>query len=104
MVDIYGRSRTKKDKTVDLSKYATLDQLRNELDDLLNITSVDQNEVVVFQDKQGRLKTSNIQLPDVLIRIPTAVTNNIVTFADQGKIQDSSKSVNDYLKKIWRFI
>ncbi len=66
MVDIYGRSRTKKDKTVDLSKYVTLDQLRNELDDLLNITSVDQNEVVVFQDKQGRLKTSNIQLPDVL--------------------------------------
>jgi hypothetical protein len=99
MVDIYGRSRTKKDKIVDLSKYATLDQLRNELDDLLNITSVDQNEVVIFQDKQGRLKTSNIQLPDVLIRIPTAVTNNIVTFADQGKIQDSGKSVNDYVKK-----
>ncbi len=101
MVDIFGRSaRGKAQQQGDLSKYATLDQLRNEIDDLLNITSVDQNEVVVFQDKQGRLKTSNIQLPDVLIRIPTAVTNNIVTFADQGKIQDSGKSVNDYVKKI----
>ncbi len=60
---------------------------------------MDQNEVVVFQDKQGRLKTSNIQLPDVLIRIPTAVVDNIVTFTDQGKIQDSSKSVNDYIRK-----
>ncbi len=31
-----------------LSIYATLDQLRNEIDDLLNITSVDKTEVVVF--------------------------------------------------------
>ncbi len=53
MVDIFGRSSQKKDKRVDLSKYATLDHLRNEIDDLLNITSVDQNEAVVFQDKQG---------------------------------------------------
>jgi hypothetical protein len=100
MVDIYGRSaRGKTQQQGDLSKYATLDQLRSEIDDLLNITSVDQNEVVVFQDKQGRLKTSNIQLPDVLVRIPTAVTDNIVTFTDQGKIQDSGKSVNDYVRK-----
>jgi hypothetical protein len=99
MVDIYGRSaRGKAQQQGDLSKYATLDQLRNEIDDLLNITSVDQNEVV-FQDKQGRLKTNNIQLPDVLIRIPTVVVDNIVTFTDQGKIQDSGKSVNDYIKK-----
>jgi hypothetical protein len=100
LVDIYGRSaRGKAQQQGDLSKYATLDQLRNEIDNLLNITSVDQNEVVVFQDKQGRLKTSNIQLPDVLIRIPTAVVDNIVAFNDQGKIQDSGKSVNDYIKK-----
>ena len=89
MVDIYGRSaRGKAQQQGDLSKYATLDQLRNEIDDLLNITSVDQNEVV-FQDKQGQLKTSNIQLPDILVRIPTVVVDNIVTFTDQSKIQDS---------------
>ncbi len=76
----------------DLSKYATLDQLKNEITNLLNIPSVDQNEVI-FQDKEGRLKTSNIQLSDVLMRIPTAVVNNIVTFADQGKIQDSYKYI-----------
>ncbi len=39
-----------------LFKYATLDQLKNEITTLLNITSVDQNEVVIFQDKEGRLK------------------------------------------------
>ncbi len=72
----------------DLSKYATLDQLKNEINNLLNFASVDPNEVVVFQDKQGRLKTSNVQLSDVLVRIPTAVVNNIVTFTNQGKIQD----------------
>ncbi len=83
----------------DSSRYATLDQLRNEINNLLNIASVDQNEVVVFQDKQGRLKTSNIQMSDVLVRIPSAVVNNIVTYTDQGKIQDSGTSVNDYIKK-----
>ncbi len=104
MVDIYGRSARSKARhsdfiAGDLSKYATLDQVRNEIDDLLNITSVDPNEIVVFQDKQGRLKTSNIQLTDVLTRIPTAVTDNIATFTDKGKIQDSGKSVNDYVRK-----
>ncbi len=82
----------------DLSKYATLDQLKNEIDNLLNFTSVDPNEVVVFQDKQGRLKTSNIQLSDVLVRNTAAVDNNIVTFKE-GKIQDSGMSVNVYAKK-----
>ncbi len=33
------------------------------------------------------------------MRIPNAAVNNIVTFADQGKTQDSGKSVNDYVKK-----
>ncbi len=59
---------------------------------------MDENEVVVFQDKQGRLKTSNIQLADVLVKNPDAVDNNIVTFKE-GKIQDSGMSVNDYVKK-----
>ena len=83
----------------DLSKYATLDQLKNEINNLLNVASVDPNEVVVFQDKQGRLKTSNVQLSDVLVRNPAAVANNIVTFNNRGKIQDSGRSVNDYVKK-----
>ncbi len=43
MVDIYGRSARGKARhsdfiAGDLSKYATLEQLRNEIDDLLNIT------------------------------------------------------------------
>ncbi len=40
----------------DLSKYATLDQLKSEITNIINITSVDQNEVVIFQDKEGRYK------------------------------------------------
>ena len=57
------------DKTqqVNLSRYATLDQLSNEINNLLNITSVDPNEVVIFQDRRGKLKTSNVQLSDVLV-------------------------------------
>ncbi len=35
----------------------------------------------------------------MLIQIPTAVADNIVTFTDQGKIKDSGKSVNDYVRK-----
>ncbi len=62
------------DKTqpVNLSRYATLDQLRNEINNLLNITSVDPNEVVVCQDRRGKLKTSNIQLYlyEILVRLP----------------------------------
>jgi hypothetical protein len=82
----------------DLSKYVTLDHLKNEIGNLLNITSVDPDEVVIFQDKQGRLKTSNIQLSDILMRNTTAADNNIVTFKE-GNIQDSGMSVNDYVKK-----
>ncbi len=82
----------------DLSKYATLDQLKNEINNLLNITSVDPEEVVVFQDKQGRLKTSNIKLSDVLVKITAAADDNIVIFKE-GNIQDSGMSVNDYVKK-----
>ncbi len=83
----------------DLSKYATLDQLKNEINNLLNVASVDPNEVVIFQDKEGRLKTSNVKLSDVLVRNPDAVTDNIVTFNNRGKIQDSGRSVNDFVKK-----
>ncbi len=83
---------------VDLSKYATLDQLKNEIGNLLNITSVDPNEVVVFQNKQGRLKTSNIQLSDILVKNPASVDYNIVIFKE-GNIQDSGMSVHDYAKK-----
>ncbi len=105
MVDIYGRSARGKARhsdviAGDLSKYATLDQVRNEIDDFLNITNVDQNEVVVFQDKQGRLMTSNIKKSEILTQIPNAVDDNIVTFTDQGKIKDSGKSVNDYVRKV----
>ncbi|KAK3601525.1 hypothetical protein CHS0354_027666 [Potamilus streckersoni] len=83
----------------DLSKYATLDQLKNEINNLLNLTSLEPDEVVFFQDKEGRLKTSDVKLPDVLVRIPNAVADNIMTFNNQGKIQDSGRSVNDFVKK-----
>jgi hypothetical protein len=82
----------------DLSKYATIDQLKNEIGNLLNLTSVDPDEVVIFQDKEGRLKTSNVKLSDVVVRNTTAVDNNIVTFKE-GMIQDSGRSVDDFVKK-----
>ncbi len=53
MVDIFGISaRGKAQQQGDLSKYATLDQLRNEIDDLLTITSVDPNDVVFFRQNK----------------------------------------------------
>ncbi|KAK3579928.1 hypothetical protein CHS0354_014039 [Potamilus streckersoni] len=83
----------------DLSKYATLDRLKNEINNLLNLTSVDPDEVVIFQDKEGRLKTSNVKLSDVVVRNTAAIANNIVTFNNLGNIQDSGRSVNDFVKK-----
>ena len=39
--------------------------IEDEISDMLNLASVDPNEIVVFQDRQGKLKTSNVSLDDI---------------------------------------
>ena len=105
MVDIYGRSLIRNnekvtDKEFDASKYATKDDLA----DLMNLAGVDRDEVVVFQDKHGVLKTSNIKWIDVVRRVLGAVMDNIPVFTDSGKIRDSGISIeyirNEIIKNV----
>ncbi|KAL3874210.1 hypothetical protein ACJMK2_037255 [Sinanodonta woodiana] len=105
MVDIYGRSLIRKtekvtDKDFDASKYATKDDLA----DLMNLAGVDRDEVVVFQDKHGVLKTSNIKWIDVVRRVLGAVIDNIPVFTKSGKIRDLGISIeyirNEIIKNV----
>ncbi|KAL3858124.1 hypothetical protein ACJMK2_012735 [Sinanodonta woodiana] len=105
MVDIYGRSLIRKtekvtDKDFDASKYATKDDLA----DLMNLAGVDRDEVVVFQDKHGVLKTSTIKWIDVVRRVLGAVMYNIPVFTESGKIRDSGISIEYIRNKILKNI
>ena len=66
----------------------------------LNLASVDPNEIVVFQDEQGKLKTSNVSLDAILIRRRDAADNAIALFQD-GKLKpgalvyDSHRETNN---------
>jgi len=65
MVDIWGRRDvTKKSEPVDENKIEKI--IKDEIASTLNLASVDPNEVVVFENRQGKLKSSNISLDDIL--------------------------------------
>ena len=70
MIDIWGRplsmskpAETSADSIKDVKKI-----IGDEIAETLNLASVDPGEIVVFQDRQGKLKTSNVSLDDILIR------------------------------------
>ena len=48
---------------------------------------MDPGEIVVFQDRQGKLKTSNVSLDDILIRRRDVVENTIALYSNDGKLK-----------------
>jgi hypothetical protein len=52
----------------------------------LNLTSVDPGEIVVFQDKEGKLKSSNVSLDDILVR-KIGVADNVIALFQDGKLK-----------------
>jgi len=88
MIDIWGRSISALEKpttgtqtTDDIKKI-----IEDEIAETLNLASVNPGEIVIFQDRQGKLKTSNVSLDDILIRRCDAADNTIALFQD-GKIK-----------------
>ena len=50
---------------------ATMDVIlciEDDISELLNLANKNPNEIVVFQDKQGKLKTSNVFLNDIIYK------------------------------------
>ena len=90
MIDIWGRpvSSTKpttESRALDISKDVKK-IIEDEIAEKLNLASVDPGEIVVFQDRQGKLKTSNVSLDVLLTKDPTAADGSIVIF-DKGKLK-----------------
>ncbi|KAL3867440.1 hypothetical protein ACJMK2_044642 [Sinanodonta woodiana] len=83
------------DTGFDASKYATKDALV----DIMNLSGVDRDAVVIFQDKHGVLKTSNINWNDIVRRVHGAAMDNISVFTDSGKLRDLALSIV-YIRKI----
>jgi hypothetical protein len=86
MINIWGLSKIKKEsegaKTTDEIKKI----IEDEIAETLNLSSVDPNEIVIFGDKQGKMKTSNVSLDDILTRVRGAADNTIALFQD-GKLK-----------------
>jgi hypothetical protein len=88
MVDIWGRSlsmtkpKTSEDSIKDVRKI-----IEDEIAETLNLASVDPGEIVVFQDRQGKLKSSNVSLDDILIRRRDAVENTMALYSNDGKLK-----------------
>ena len=79
MIDIWGRplSASEKPTTGTQTAEDVKKIIEDEIAETLNLTNVDPNEIVVFQDKQGKLKTSNVSLDNILTRQRDAVENSI---------------------------
>jgi hypothetical protein len=88
MIDIWGRPLSA------LEKHATGTQttddvkkiIEDEIAETLNLASVDPGKIVIFGDKQGKLKTSNVSLDDILTRKRDAADDTIALFQD-GKLK-----------------
>ena len=61
--------------------------IEDEIAETLNLVSVDPEEIVVFQDRQGKLKTSNVSLDDILTQQNDAIENTIALFSQDGKLK-----------------
>ena len=85
MIDIWGRPlKPKPDDTAtgDVKKL-----IKDEIAETLNLVNVDPNEIVVFQDKQGKLKSSDVSLNDILIRQRDAAENSIALYSNDGRLK-----------------
>ena len=61
--------------------------IKDEIASTLNLASLDPNEVVVFENRKGKLKSSNISLDDILVKHRGATENVIAVFSNQGKLK-----------------
>ena len=91
MIDFWGRPLSKAEKQSGETR--ALDSINDvkkiiedEIAETLNLASVDPNEIVVFQDKQGKLKSSNVSIDDLLIRRRDAADNSVAVF-EHGKLK-----------------
>jgi hypothetical protein len=91
MIDIWGRPISSAEKPT--TKMQGLEDVKkiieDEIAETLNLASVNPEEIVVFQDKQGKLKSSDVSIKDILIRRREAAVDNnkIVLFDEHGKIK-----------------
>ena len=69
---------------------------------MLNLTSVDPGEIVVFGDRQGKLKTSNVSLDDILVRRRDDNEDSKALYSQNGKLKLSThvSTVTDNLSFI----
>ncbi len=76
--------------------------IEDKIAETLNLSSVDPGEIVVFQDQQGKLKSSNVSLNDILVKSRTAVDNTIALYSSDGKLKPGVlvSTITDALKNL----
>jgi len=86
MIDIWGRPLSSAKPNTETQGIKDVKEIiEDEIAKTLNLVNVDPNEIVVFQDKQGKLKSSNVSLDSLLTKDPKADDNSIVVFKN-GKL------------------
>ncbi len=101
MTNIWGSSKLKKEeKKTDTKEVKKL--IEDKIAETLNLSSVDPGEIVVFQDQQGKLKSSNVSLNDILVKSRTAVDNTIALYSSEGKLKPGVlvSTITDALKNL----
>ncbi len=101
MANIWGSSKLKKEeKKTDTKEVKKL--IEDKIAETLNLSSVDPGEIVVFQDQQGKLKSSNVSLNDILVKSRTAVDNTIALYSSEGKLKPGVlvSTITDALKNL----
>ena len=98
--DLYqSKKKTETDSKVVVEDFKKI--IEDEIAETLNLSSVDPNEIVVFQDRQGKLKSSNVSLDDILIR-RRDVENTIALYSNDGKLKPGVlvSTITDTLNKL----
>jgi hypothetical protein len=87
MIDIWGRPSLPRSAPTKTSDTDIKKIIEDEIAETLNLTSVDPDEIVVFQDRQGKLKTSDVSLSEVITRQRNAVEDTLVLYRADGKLK-----------------
>ena len=91
MIDIWGRpilAAGRKEPTETPATDEIKKLIEDEIAETLNLTSVDPGEIVVFQDRQGKLKSGDVSLNDVLTRHRDKVAEDtMVLYTSDGKLK-----------------
>jgi len=61
--------------------------IEDEIAETLNLAGVEPGEIIVFQDRQGKFKTSNVSLDDILIWRRDVIENTIALYSNDGKLK-----------------